>query len=64
MFTGALLMMTAAAPLPTQDWVDLARDAGRWDEIAGLDPGYRDFMVGDPSHKDLWILARGAEAST
>jgi apolipoprotein D and lipocalin family protein len=35
-FPGMLLMTFAAAPLPTQDWVDLARYAGRWYEIARL----------------------------
>ena len=29
-------MTIAAAPLPTQDWVDLARYAGRWYEIGRL----------------------------
>jgi hypothetical protein len=33
---GALLMTIAAAPLPTQDWVDPGRYAGRWYEIARL----------------------------
>jgi apolipoprotein D and lipocalin family protein len=36
MLQGVLLMAIAAAPLPTQDWVDLARYAGRWYEIARL----------------------------
>lgn len=62
MFMGALLVMMAAAPLPTQAWVDLARYAG-WAQIAGLDPGCRDFVVGDPSRAYPWILAHADEAS-
>lgn len=47
MFTGALLMTMAAAPLPTQDWVDLARYAGRWYEIARLPNRFQDQCAGD-----------------
>jgi lipocalin len=38
---GALLMTIAAAPLPTQDWVDRERCAGCWYEIARLPNRFR-----------------------
>jgi apolipoprotein D and lipocalin family protein len=44
---GALLMTMAAAPLPTQDWVDLARYAGRWYEIARLPNRFQEKCAGD-----------------
>jgi apolipoprotein D and lipocalin family protein len=44
---GALLMTMAAAPLPTQDGVDLARYAGRWYEIARLPNRFQDKCAGD-----------------
>jgi apolipoprotein D and lipocalin family protein len=44
---GALLMTIAAAPLPTQDWVDLARYAGRWHEIARLPNRFQEQCAGD-----------------
>ena len=47
MVAGALLMTIAAAPLPTQDWVDLARYAGRWYEVARLPNRYQDQCSGD-----------------
>ena len=47
MLEGVLLMTIAAAPLPTQDWVDLARYAGRWYEIARLPNRFQDQCVGD-----------------
>jgi apolipoprotein D and lipocalin family protein len=47
MLEGVLLMTIAAAPLPTQDWVDLARYAGRWYEIARLPNRFQDQCAGD-----------------
>jgi apolipoprotein D and lipocalin family protein len=48
MTTGLLLLaMGADAPPPTQDWVDLARYAGRWYEIARLPNRYQDQCAGD-----------------
>jgi apolipoprotein D and lipocalin family protein len=44
---GALLMTIAAALLPTQDWVDLDRYAGRWYEIARLPNRFQEQCVGD-----------------
>jgi apolipoprotein D and lipocalin family protein len=44
---GALLMTIAAAPLPTQDWVDLERYAGRWYEIARLANRFQEQCAGD-----------------
>jgi apolipoprotein D and lipocalin family protein len=43
----AALLMTIAAPLPTQDWVDLARYAGRWYEIARLPNRFQEQCAGD-----------------
>ena len=40
-------MTIAAAPLPTQDWVDLARYSGRWYEIARLPNRFQDQCAGD-----------------
>jgi apolipoprotein D and lipocalin family protein len=39
--------MTIAAAPPTQDWVDLARYAGRWYEIARLPNRFQDQCAGD-----------------
>jgi apolipoprotein D and lipocalin family protein len=47
MLAGALLMTIAAAPLPTQEWVDLGRYAGRWYEIARLPNRFQDQCAGD-----------------
>ena len=47
MLEGVLLMTIAAAPLPTQDWVDLARYAGRWYEIARLPNRFQEQCAGD-----------------
>ncbi len=47
MLEGLMLMAIAAAPLPTQDWVDLARYAGRWYEIARLPNRFQDQCAGD-----------------
>ena len=47
MLEGVLLMTIAAAPLATQDWVDLARYAGRWYEIARLPNRFQDQCAGD-----------------
>jgi apolipoprotein D and lipocalin family protein len=48
MLGGALMMMTvAAAPLPTQDWVDLERYAGRWYEIARLPNRFQERCAGE-----------------
>ena len=47
MLEGVLLMTIAAAPLPTQDWVDLARYAGRWYEIARLPNRFQGQCAGD-----------------
>jgi apolipoprotein D and lipocalin family protein len=47
MLAGVLLMTIAAAPLPTQDWVDLARYAGRWYEIARLPNRFQEQCAGD-----------------
>ena len=47
MMLEGVLMTIAAAPLPTQDWVDLARYAGRWYEIARLPNPYQDQCAGD-----------------
>jgi apolipoprotein D and lipocalin family protein len=44
---AALLMTMATAPLPTQDWVDLARYAGRWYEIARLPNRFQEKCAGD-----------------
>ena len=44
---GALLMTIATAPLPTQDWVDLERYAGRWYEIARLPNRFQEQCAGD-----------------
>jgi apolipoprotein D and lipocalin family protein len=44
---GVLLMMATTAPLPTQDWVDLARYAGRWYEIARLPNRFQQQCAGD-----------------
>lgn len=44
---GALLMTIAAAPLPTQDWVDLQRYTGRWYEIARLPNRFQEQCAGD-----------------
>jgi apolipoprotein D and lipocalin family protein len=40
-------MTMAAAPLPTQDWVDLARYAGRWYEIARLPNRFQEQCAGN-----------------
>jgi apolipoprotein D and lipocalin family protein len=47
MLEGVLLMTIAAAPLPTQDWVDLGRYAGRWYEIARLPNRFQEKCAGD-----------------
>jgi apolipoprotein D and lipocalin family protein len=47
MLAGVLMMTIAAAPLPTQDWVDLARYAGRWYEIARLPNRFQEQCAGD-----------------
>lgn len=47
MLEGVLLLSIAAAPLPTQDWVDLARYAGRWYEIARLPNRFQEKCAGD-----------------
>lgn len=48
MLTGGLLMaLIAAAPPPTQDWVDLERYAGRWYEIARLPNRFQEKCAGD-----------------
>jgi apolipoprotein D and lipocalin family protein len=47
MLEGVLLMTIAAAPLPTQDWVDLTRYAGRWYEIARLPNRFQEQCAGD-----------------
>jgi apolipoprotein D and lipocalin family protein len=47
MLAGVLLMTIAAAPPPTQDWVDLARYTGRWYEIARLPNRFQDQCAGD-----------------
>ncbi len=39
--------MTIATSLPTQDWVDLARYAGRWYEIARLPNRFQQQCAGD-----------------
>jgi len=39
--------MTIAVAPPTQDWVDLARYAGRWYEIARLPNRFQDQCAGD-----------------
>jgi lipocalin len=44
---GVLLMTIASGPLPTQDWADLARYAGRWYEIARLPNRFQDQCEGD-----------------
>jgi apolipoprotein D and lipocalin family protein len=44
---GALLITIAAAALPTQDWVDLTRYAGRWYEIARLPNRFQQQCAGD-----------------
>ena len=45
--TGVLLMTMATTPLPTQDWVDLTRYAGRWYEIARLPNRFQQKCAGD-----------------
>src|SRR5512144_1930437 len=47
MFEEVLLMTIAAVPLPTPDWVDLARYTGRWYEIARLPNRFQDQCAGD-----------------
>lgn len=48
MLGGLLVMIVgAAAPLPTQDWVDLGRYAGRWYEIARLPNRFQERCVAD-----------------
>jgi apolipoprotein D and lipocalin family protein len=47
MMLGVLMMTITAIPLPTQDWVDLARYAGRWYEIARLPNRFQDQCAGD-----------------
>ena len=47
MISGMLFMTIAAAPLPTQDWVDLARYAGHWYEIARLPNRFQEQCAGD-----------------
>ena len=47
MVAGVTLMMMAGTPLPTQDWVDLDRYAGRWYEIARLPNRYQEKCTGD-----------------
>lgn len=48
MLEGVLLTaMAAAVPLPTQDWVEPARYAGRWYEIARLPNRFQDQCEGD-----------------
>lgn len=47
MILGAFLMMTTTASLPTQDWVDLTRYAGRWYEIARLPNRFQESCAGD-----------------
>jgi apolipoprotein D and lipocalin family protein len=47
MISGVLLMTMAVDPLPTQDWVDLARYAGRWYEIARLPNRFQEQCAGD-----------------
>jgi apolipoprotein D and lipocalin family protein len=47
MLGGVLITALAAAPLPTQDWVDLARYAGRWYEIARLPNRFQEQCAGD-----------------
>jgi len=41
------MMTLAAAPLPTQDWVDLSRYSGRWYEIARLPNRFQEQCAGD-----------------
>lgn len=48
MLGGALMVIAvAAAPLPTQDWVDLGRYAGRWYEIARLPNRFQERCASD-----------------
>jgi apolipoprotein D and lipocalin family protein len=48
MLQGVLFMaMTAAGPLPTQDWVEPARYVGRWYEIARLPNRFQEQCAGD-----------------
>ena len=47
MIGGLLMTMFAAATLPTQDWVDLSRYAGRWYEIARLPNRFQENCAGD-----------------
>ncbi len=42
-------MTIAAAPMPTRDWVDLARYGGRWYEIARLPNRFQEQCAGDVS---------------
>ena len=42
-----MVVTAAAAPLPTQDWVDLGRYAGRWYEIARLPNRFQERCAGD-----------------
>jgi lipocalin len=42
-----MVMTVAVAPLPTQDWVDLERYAGRWYEIARLPNRFQERCAGD-----------------
>jgi lipocalin len=47
MILSAVFVAVAAAPLPTQDWVDLARYAGRWYEIARLPTSFQEQCASD-----------------
>ncbi|HET7292727.1 MAG TPA: lipocalin family protein [Vicinamibacteria bacterium] len=42
-----MMIAVAAAPLPTQDWVDLGRYVGRWYEIARLPNRFQEQCAGD-----------------
>lgn len=50
MLAGALFTsLVVAAPLPTQDWVDLTRYAGHWYEMARLPNRFQAQCAGDVS---------------
>ena len=47
MHAALFVVMAAATPLPTQDWVEPARYVGRWYEIARLPNRFQDQCAGD-----------------
>jgi lipocalin len=61
MLEGVLLMTMAAAPVPTQDWVDLERYAGRWYEIARLPNRFQERCAGDVAEPTPCVPTAGSK---